>query len=916
MNRNTTYAVVDIETTGTDPKVDRIIQIGCVLIRNGRLINRFATDINPGRKIPKQIQNLTHISNSRVQKAPYFEDVAFIIADLLADTVFVAHNIFFDYQFLNAELKRCGVTPLKIPGIDTVELAQIFLPEESSFRLSDLAESFGLQHDNPHQADSDAEVTGALLLYIEAVMRQLPLVTLKTISERATLTAMQTGEYIANIYLQQLKENPPLAAGLEVIDGIALRKKAVTLYEDTYYQTKYPQKKIQKEKLYQNELSFRKEQARLMNLVHQHFTQDETKDLLIEAATGMGKTIGYLLPASFLATPEKPVVVSTVSLLLQEQIMKKDIPLLNRFLEQKLQAVVVKSKRHYLDLARFKQTLSKPVSQKQYALYQMAVLVWLTKTTTGDFGELNLINLNHLFFQDVAHRGVNYLSKKSPFYQHDFLKFLNSQMQESNCLIVNHAFLAQESLRQEPLLPQSPYLIVDEAHHLPTICERIAAESFNTFSFEKKVQQVLGEDGLFARLDNWLKEELEGKRLVNLLQEELKELGASYEMLADLLAQELAEHQEIVTAEDFVKFDKKTMKCFKKIELFLQESAEIRDSWQQFIQKRQFAWGTMAQFDFAILDELFNDLAKHKRVMQRFCHDFTPRYIHWVLRRENQHGLTFQVTDFEAAILPQTKWYSRFEKIVYIGGALKLTKDRNLFAKRLGLPAANLKIIPAPFDYDKQTEILVPIKAAHIPQLSPSEYSDFLAENLTILLKDFNRPALVLFTSHEVLQKVYEKMHLKFLENGREILAQGIGGSRDKLLKRFSQSDAGILFGTDSFWEGIDLPGEQLELVIVTRLPFENPKRPFVHARYDFLNSIGADPFYEESLPNAMLKLRQAYGRLIRSPKDRGVMVVLDRRFVNTTYGKQLRQAIPKKVVINELSLLEMTLEITKFLKD
>ena len=916
MNRNTTYAVVDIETTGTDPKVDRIIQIGCVLIRNGRLINRFATDINPGRKIPKQIQNLTHISNSRVQKAPYFEDVAFIIADLLADTVFVAHNIFFDYQFLNAELKRCGVTPLKIPGIDTVELAQIFLPEESSFRLSDLAESFGLQHDNPHQADSDAEVTGALLLYIEAVMRQLPLVTLKTISERATLTAMQTGEYIANIYLQQLKENPPLAAGLEVIDGIALRKKAVTLYEDTYYQTKYPQKKIQKEKLYQNELSFRKEQARLMNLVHQHFTQDETKDLLIEAATGMGKTIGYLLPASFLATPEKPVVVSTVSLLLQEQIMKKDIPLLNRFLEQKLQAVVVKSKRHYLDLARFKQTLSKPVSQKQYALYQMAVLVWLTKTTTGDFGELNLINLNHLFFQDVAHRGVNYLSKKSPFYQHDFLKFLNSQMQESNCLIVNHAFLAQESLRQEPLLPQSPYLIVDEAHHLPTICERIAAESFNTFSFEKKVQQVLGEDGLFARLDNWLKEELEGKRLVNLLQEELKELGASYELLADLLAQELAEHQEIVTAEDFVKFDKKTMKCFKKIELFLQESAEIRDSWQQFIQKRQFAWGTMAQFDFAILDELFNDLAKHKRVMQRFCHDFTPRYIHWVLRRENQHGLTFQVTDFEAAILPQTKWYSRFEKIVYIGGALKLTKDRNLFAKRLGLPAANLKIIPAPFDYDKQTEILVPIKAAHIPQLSPSEYSDFLAENLTILLKDFNRPALVLFTSHEVLQKVYEKMHLKFLENGREILAQGIGGSRDKLLKRFSQSDAGILFGTDSFWEGIDLPGEQLELVIVTRLPFENPKRPFVHARYDFLNSIGADPFYEESLPNAMLKLRQAYGRLIRSPKDRGVMVVLDRRFVNTTYGKQLRQAIPKKVVINELSLLEMTLEITKFLKD
>ena len=277
--------------------------------------------------------------------------------------------------------------PLEIPGIDTVELAQIFLPEESSFRLSDLAESFGLQHDNPHQADSDAEVTAALLLYIEAIMRQLPLVTLKTISELATLTAMQTKDYIENIYQQQVKENPPLADDLEIVDGIALKKKAITLYEDSHYQKNYPQKKTQKEKLYQNKLSFREEQARLMNLVYQHFAQTETKDLLIEAATGMGKTIGYLLPASFLATPEKPLVISTVSLLLQEQIIKKDIPLLNRFLDQKIQAVVVKSKRHYLDLARFKQTLLNPIPQKQYTLYQMTVLVWLTKTKTGDFGE-------------------------------------------------------------------------------------------------------------------------------------------------------------------------------------------------------------------------------------------------------------------------------------------------------------------------------------------------------------------------------------------------------------------------------------------------------------------------------------------------------------------------------------------------
>ena len=126
------YAVVDLETTGTDPAIDRIIQFGCVLIQDGQVINRFATDINPDRRISKQIQNLTHITNQQVKRAPYFEDVAYTIYNLLTQTVFVAHNIYFDYHFLSQELIRCGMPPLEIPGIDTVELAQV-LPTEAAF---------------------------------------------------------------------------------------------------------------------------------------------------------------------------------------------------------------------------------------------------------------------------------------------------------------------------------------------------------------------------------------------------------------------------------------------------------------------------------------------------------------------------------------------------------------------------------------------------------------------------------------------------------------------------------------------------------------------------------------------------------------------------------------------------------------
>ncbi len=226
---NTTYAIVDIETTGTDPKTDRIIQFGCVLVKNDEIIDRFAVDINPIKTISKQIQHLTHISNKRVKKAPYFEDVAATIYNFLADTTFVAHNIHFDYNFLNHELTRCGMPELQIPGIDTVELAQIFLPTQVSFRLNDLAESLGLQHDSPHQADSDAEVTAALLLHIKAKMQELPLVTLEKITQLSEVTSKETSIFIERITKEMQTKLPPLAPSLEVIEGIALRKKSSTV---------------------------------------------------------------------------------------------------------------------------------------------------------------------------------------------------------------------------------------------------------------------------------------------------------------------------------------------------------------------------------------------------------------------------------------------------------------------------------------------------------------------------------------------------------------------------------------------------------------------------------------------------------------------------------------------------------------
>lgn len=921
------YAVVDIETTGTDPKKDRIIQFGCVLIKDGRIINRFATDVNPGKKISKQIQNLTKITNARVQKAPYFEDIAFTIANLLADTVFVAHNIYFDYQFLNHEFARCGVPEMTIPGIDTVELAQIFLPTATSFRLKDLADSLGLSHDNPHQADSDAEVTGALLLYIQQVMRGLPLVTMEKIAQLSGQTGMQTGQFIQKNVAEMRRQTRSLPEDLVVVSGIALKNKQVPLFEEQLYESKYPTKKKGKEQLFDGQLIFHKEQARLMNLVYRHFSgeealSDETpdpKNLFIEAATGMGKTIGYLFPTGFLATPENPLIVSTASLLLQDQLVQKDLPLVNKVLPQPFVATVIKGQRHYLDLARFAITLQQPSAQKQYLLYQMAVLVWLTKTETGDLDELNLIRLDHPFFRETGHRGTAFLDHESPFYAHDFLRFLHKRMTQSNLLIVNHAFLARESLREEFQLPKSRFLLIDEAHHLPDNCEKAERQQVATFAFRRQVSGLNGENGLFSQLENLFAQQPEILATVRLYQQELEAIVEMQEVVITHLYQLKAEETRselVVSFDDLQQLPLAAKKSQKKLLLYYQEAEQVAEKLRRQINAVNSALVVSEKKMVRELFELLQEVTHQGQIMTRWFEEWSGELVHWLKLNSNQITGDFQLTDFSAPLLPRTKWYERYERILYIGGTLKIGGNRHYFPERLGIAEAPVKIIQAPFDYPKQTRVILPDKGISVKQLTSQEYGDYLAKAVEEILRSVQKPVLVLFTSHDSLQRVYERLHMKFLAEGREILAQGVGGSREKLLRRFSLSKDSVLLGADSFWEGVDLPGERLEVLIVTRLPFANPKRPLTAARNRYLQSRGIDPFFEEAIPQAALRLRQAYGRLVRGNDDRGVMVILDRRLVTTKYGRKLAKAFPQKVPLQELSTEETKLELEEFLKN
>lgn len=925
VNSDSTYAVVDIETTGTNPKIDRIIQIGCVLIERGKIVARFATDVNPGIKISKQIESLTGIKNSQVAKAPYFEDVAFTIHQLLSDCVFVAHNIYFDYNFLNHELKRCGVGELKIQGIDTVELAQIFLPTASSFRLSDLAEDLQLSHDRPHQADSDAEVTAELLMKITEKMKELPLTTVEKIVELSDLLGMDTGAYIRSVYDTMKTKVSPLDQHLEIIQGIALQKKEVPLFSSPQYeQSPYPKTKVAKEKLFNDALTYRPTQAKMMNIVADFFSQTEesSKNQAIEVATGIGKTLGYLFPLSYVATPANPVIISTVSIVLESQILEKDLPLLNRLSPRKAQGVLVKSHRHFLNLDSFVATLKKPLKQKQYALFQMRILVWLTQTITGDLDELQLTSFNHVFWNEVRHRGLEYVPKSSTFYPVDFLLHLENKMKQANFIIVNHAFLCQEDLRETPLLPASPYLVIDEAHHFPEIAQRSGTQRVLGSELNHLAIQAQDEESDYAKAEKIIYNEKSWIQKNRLLKMIIAESAETYqEIMEDFLLEWPAASQktqeEILISKEWL--ENRPLGFKKDVRQLLSLLSEGQQIQAEFRQDLIVGIDKWTASERVVLTQWLGNLELLGRLasfFQVFFHEESPSLVKWVAFHEKKQQLTFYYQNFEAALIPTKKWYTRYQKILYTGGTLQVGKDKQFLARELGLSEMPFKVLADPYNYQTQARLFVPTDGPDIRSSSSQGYARYLADVICKLADQQNRPILVLFTSHELLQQVYHQTHLKLLSSGREVLAQGISGSREKITKRFTLSPNSLLFGADSFWEGVDLPGDTLELIVITRLPFESPERPFVKAKYQYLESKGINAFYQEAVPKAGMRLRQGFGRLIRSEQDRGVMIVLDQRIVKAKYGKKLLRALPPELAVQNQSLDEIFSEIKDFLKN
>ncbi|WEV36096.1 helicase C-terminal domain-containing protein [Lactobacillus sp. ESL0677] len=913
-----TFAVVDLETTGTQREDDNhIIQFGCAIIKNLQVVKTYSFMINPHREIPLAVQNLTHIHNEDVAGQKDFAYYAPKISKLLKGTVFVAHNVNFDLPFLNYELVNHGFDELANKAIDTVELAKIAFPTLPSYKLSDLTAQLKIKHLNPHKADSDAYGTAILLIDIIHQLETLPQATLNTLSSLAHGLIRDTSWIFTTIAENARQQKRPLSKDRMQVRNIVLQKQQVaTPSNPKTSKAKFPVKDDLKRKLFKGKINYRQPQVNLINQIDDFLGAGNERAMLVEAPNGTGKTFSYLFAYAYRLYSSRKLVIATPTKVLQNQVISQEIPQMLAVTKLDLTAEVVKSSSHYLDLDGFYQSLYQGTQNKPTLILQMRILVWLTQTKTGDLDELQLTNYRAPLFMQVTHPGDARVG--SNFAAVDFWNLARQRQEQADILVTNHAYLANHY--NDSIWGQNPYLVIDEAHRF---VDNVITSRNDSFQFESlwgvlsHIRNLLyyAEDGISNQYGNdtqlnFLLEKL-NPGLIDLIHvmNRLQKMLAAKKSRA--INQNLLANGKLLLSFQGTDLFPKKGQFRPRLSEFQRKLESVRQQLNQILFKLDKEAGDTTSDEDALLSEITTQLDRLDFYIEKsyqlsdLLNDQTSL---------QQEGFIVTLTNPQDPLSANLSWllldasselkqiYARFDHLLFVSATLTSENNFTFAIKQLALTDLMPKkyIGKSTFKLAKHLEVL---SVKDMPDFSDSQYTTQLANILTNDLGK-KKHVLVLMTNLDQIKEVFTLILNSPNLRDFEILAQGLSGSNNRIAKRFAIANQAIILGADSFWEGIDFHQCGIDLVIAAKLPFESPDQPEVKLRQKKLQDEGLNVFQTDTIPRAVILFRQGMGRLIRGEEDRGQFVILDSRIWQRDYGKVFLDAIPVKT--QKVSLKEL----------
>jgi ATP-dependent DNA helicase DinG len=598
---------------------------------------------------------------------------------------------------------------------------------------------------------------------------------------------------------------------------------------------------------------------------------DQASFLVVEAETGLGKTLAYLIPAILSGNR---VVISTNTRNLQDQILQREIPLIQQFIDPDLKALCVKGRQNYLCLYRWRQL--QPGQQNDLFDEDAGETLdqWVGETVHGDRSELTWLAASSPLWQKICCLSQFCPGTACPEATGCFLNRLRRDAAASRLLIVNHHLLFSDLAVRKTgygeVLPRYETVIFDEAHHVENVATTFFGSTFSKY-------QVID---LAGDIERSAGAELSGKRQQGVLQAATRLVSATDRFTAAFpgergrfLLQQLTQQQpETLTRRD------QMLAALDQLGKTLDSIAAIDGPWQQYAAR---ALDLAARLTL-IMIERFDDLPAEE-----------IRYTYWYERTER--NLTLFATPVDVAAELQSTLFSMVRHCVFTSATLTAGGNFKYFLERLGLPLETPTLcLSSPFDYPQRTLIYIP--DSEFPEPMGPGYQQALHTCMETLITHAKGRTLALFTSLAAMDQAYHNLRDRL---SYPLLVQG-EAPRRTLLRQFSQDTDSILFAVASFWEGVDIPGESLSLVIIDKLPFEVPSDPVIMARINRIKLLGGNPFAHFQVPRAILTLRQGVGRLMRTAGDRGVIAILDTRLFTKGYGRQFLKSLPASPVTRD----------------